>query len=168
MEEKNLKFFKMAEKKRTFSVIDVYQRLGILKGRFDEENERFQKQPIFYVRSFLSLFLTISLPVKLNVCLLFDENDPIQFYIGDWFNGQMDSDSRLWIARDSFLVAICLFILFLALGNLNQDEPLLLLTMKKLYILPPKDEEQHRYVGLSKEENNVFWWVAFQETRSKS
>ena len=72
----------MAEKKRNFSVIDVYERLGIVKGEYDEENNRFRKRPIFYVRAFLSLFVVITMPLKLNTCLLFDETDPIQFYIG--------------------------------------------------------------------------------------
>ena len=142
---------------KTFSVINVYRRLGIVKGDFDKETERFRKRPIFYFRAFLSLFLIITVPLKLNICLLFDEDDPIQFYIGDWFNGQMDSESRFWMARNSLAIAISLFILHLALSDLNQDVPLLLLTMKKLYILPPKDEEHHQYVGLSKTKTKKFW-----------
>ena len=71
----------MAEKKRTFSMIDVYARWGIMKGEFDEENERFRKRPTFYVRALVSIFVIVTVPLKLNVCLMFDEADPIQFYI---------------------------------------------------------------------------------------
>jgi hypothetical protein len=67
---------------KEFSKIDFLRTLGLIRGLYNKESGKFDKKLIFYIESYLRFYLIVIGLSKLFLCLFFDKEDKIQFFIG--------------------------------------------------------------------------------------
>lgn len=79
----NLKFF-FGLKMKKFSKIKGLQMIGILTKEFD--GTRFHKSILIRTKTFLYYINICIVQGKEFLSLFFDQNDPIQLFIGSYFN----------------------------------------------------------------------------------
>ena len=95
---------------KKFSKLTILYQIGCLQRKFD--GKEFRKSKLLYIRSYLIIFLSATMPLKLLISLYFPQRDKMQLYIGNLYN-YMGPNSRIFMGIVGKLSLLTQFVLYL-------------------------------------------------------
>lgn len=94
----------------SFNVLEIFNTLGYIgKEDIKLKEKQIQRSLASCFHSFLILILTITVPIKMTICLYFDQSDIRNFYFGDWFWMISDFRIKYWLAVGGLVSGIFFF-----------------------------------------------------------